>query len=100
MTAARTDDFAALPGMETANPTPPTAIDRSPGDAANTGPVSSKSALDALLDEYRTRAKSEREKGTLFGRRIVVDTPGAPWGNGFMKASHPIRRTEIVPASR
>ena len=67
MTAARTDDFAALPGMETANPAPPTAIDRSPGDAANTGPVSSKSALDALLDEYRARAKSEREKGTLFG---------------------------------
>ena len=24
------------------------------------------SALDALLDEYRARAKSEREKGTLF----------------------------------
>lgn len=66
MTAARTDDFTALPGMETANPAPPTAIDRSPGDAANTGPVSSKSALDALLDEYRARAKSEREKGTLF----------------------------------
>lgn len=66
MTAARTDDFMALPGMETANPAPPTAIDRSPGDAANTGPVSSKSALDALLDDYRARAKSEREKGTLF----------------------------------
>ena len=66
MTAARTDDLAALPGMETANPAPPTAIDRSPGDAANTGPVSSKSALDALLDEYRARTKSEREKGTLF----------------------------------
>ena len=66
MTAARTDDFAALPGMETANPAPPTAIDRSPGDAANTGPVSSKLALDALLDDYRARAKSEREKGTLF----------------------------------
>ncbi|WP_048770555.1 DEAD/DEAH box helicase [Cellulomonas flavigena] len=66
MTAARTDDFAALPGMETANPAPPTAIDRSPGDAANTGPVSSKSALDALLDEYRAHARSEREKGTLF----------------------------------
>ena len=28
--------------------------------------TSSKSALDALLDEYRARATSEREKGTLF----------------------------------
>lgn len=65
MTAAR-DDFMALPGMEAENPTPPTAIDRSLGDAANTAPASSKSALDALLDEYRARAKSEREKGTLF----------------------------------
>ena len=35
--------------------------------SANTSPnTSSKSALDALLDEYRARAKSEREKGTLF----------------------------------
>jgi len=62
--------------------------------SANTSSnASSKSALDTLLDEYRARAKGEHEKGTLFGRRIVVDTPGAPWGNGFMKASHPVRRT-------
>ena len=29
-------------------------------------PSSSASALDALLNEYRARATSEREKGTLF----------------------------------
>lgn len=89
MTAARDDDFMALPGMETDSNAHDTARHRSD----DTAPASSKSALDALLDEYRARAKSEREKGTLFGRRIVVDTPRAPWGNGFMKASHPVRRT-------
>ncbi|SPT55254.1 DEAD/DEAH box helicase [Schaalia odontolytica] len=66
MTAARDDDFMALPGMEAENPAPRTIIDRSSGDAADPVPASSKSALDALLDEYRARAKSEREKGTLF----------------------------------
>ena len=62
MTAARDDDFMALPGMEADSNTHDTARHRS-DDAA---PASSKSALDALLDEYRARAKSEREKGTLF----------------------------------
>ena len=88
MTAARDDDFMALPGMEADSNTHDTARHRSD----ETAPASSKSALDALLDEYRARAKSEREKGTLFGRRIVVDTPRVPWGNGFIKASHPVRR--------
>ena len=75
MTAARDDDFMALPGMEAdstdthhgrerlSDEAAPTSSDTS----ANTSPnASSKSALDALLDEYRARAKSEREKGTLF----------------------------------
>lgn len=86
MTAARDDDFMALPGMEADSNTHDMVRHRSD----ETAPASSKSALDALLDEYRARAKSEHEKGTLFGHRIVVDTPGAPWGNGFMKASHPV----------
>lgn len=75
MTAARDNDFTALPGMEAdstdvhhgrerlSDEAAPTSSDTS----ANTSPnASSKSALDALLDEYRARAKSEREKGTLF----------------------------------
>lgn len=62
MTAARDDDFTALPGMEADSNAHDTARHRSD----DTAPASSKSALDALLDEYRTRAKSEREKGTLF----------------------------------
>ena len=62
MTAARDDDFMALPGMEADSNAHDTARHRS-DDAA---PASSKSALDALLDEYRARATSEREKGTLF----------------------------------
>ena len=62
MTAARDDDFMALPGMETDSTAHDTARHRSD----DTAPASSKSALDALLDEYRARAKSEREKGTLF----------------------------------
>ena len=62
MTAARDDDFMALPGMEADPNTHDTARHRSD----ETAPPSSKSALDALLDEYRARAKSEREKGTLF----------------------------------
>ena len=62
MTAARDDDFMALPGMETDSNAYDTARHRSD----ETAPASSKSALDALLDEYRARAKSEREKGTLF----------------------------------
>ena len=62
MTAARDDDFMALPGMEADSTAHDTARHRSD----DTAPASSKSALDALLDEYRARAKSEREKGTLF----------------------------------
>lgn len=71
MTAARDDDFMALPGMEadstdTRHARERLSDDTAPG-SANTSPnASSKSALDALLDEYRARAKSEREKGTLF----------------------------------
>ena len=62
MTAARDDNFTALPGMEADSNAHDTARHRSD----DTVPASSKSALDALLDEYRARAKSEREKGTLF----------------------------------
>ncbi len=36
----------------------------------STPPSSSAKALDALLNEYRARATSEREKGTLFGRIV------------------------------
>ena len=75
MTAARDDDFMALPGMEADSTDTHHGPERLSGDAAptssnassNASPsASSKSALDALLDEYRARAKSEREKGTLF----------------------------------
>ena len=88
MTAARDDDFMALPGMEADSNAHDTARHRSD----ETAPASSKSALDALLDEYRARAKSEREKGTLFDCRSVVDTSGTPWGNDFVKVSHPSAR--------
>ena len=53
MTAARDDDFMALPGMEADSNAHDTARHRSD----DTAPASSKSALDALLDEYRARAK-------------------------------------------
>lgn len=71
MTAARDDDFMALPGMEADSTDTHHGRERLSGGTANTSPntspnASSKSALDALLDEYRARAKSEREKGTLF----------------------------------
>ena len=71
MTAARDDDFMALPGMEADSTDTHHARERLSDDAtpasANASPsASSKSALDALLDEYRARATSEREKGTLF----------------------------------
>lgn len=36
----------------------------------STPPSTSASALDSLLNEYRARATSEREKGTLFGRIV------------------------------
>ena len=90
MTAARDDDFMALPGMEADSTDTHHGPERLSDDAA---PASSKSALDALLDEYRARATSEREKGTSFNCHIVMDTSGTPWGNGFMKASHPHDRT-------
>ena len=75
MTAARDDDFMALPGMEADSTDTRHGRERLSDDATpssanastNASPnASSKSALDALLDEYRARAKSEREKGTLF----------------------------------
>ena len=67
MTAARDDDFMALPGMEADSTDTHHSREHLSGDTATTSPnTSSKSALDALLDEYRARAKSEREKGTLF----------------------------------
>ena len=67
MTAARDDDFMALPGMEADSTDTRHGRERLSEDTATTSPnASSKSALDALLDEYRARAKSEREKGTLF----------------------------------
>lgn len=71
MTAARDDDFMALPGMEADSTDTHHAHERlsddaTPGSAITSSNASSKSALDALLDEYRARAKSEREKGTLF----------------------------------
>lgn len=90
MTAARDDDFMALPGMEADSNAHDTARHRSD----DTAPASSKSALDALLDEYRARAKSEREKGTLFGCPMGMDTSGAPWDNCFVKVSHPRVRAD------
>ena len=99
MTAARDDDFMALPGMEadstdTHHARERLSDDSTPGSASTSPNTSSKSALDALLDEYRARAKSERQKGTLFGCHIIVDTSGTPWGNDTMKASHPCVRAD------
>lgn len=99
MTAARDDDFMALPGMEADSTDTLHARERFSGEATpgstNTSPnPSSKSALDALLDEYRARAKSKREKGTLFYCRIVMDTSSEPWGKCSMKVSHPRLHTK------
>ena len=67
MTAARDDDFMALPGTEADSTDTHHTRERLSDDTAPASSnTSSKSALDALLDEYRTRATSEREKGTLF----------------------------------
>ena len=75
MTAARDDDSMALPSTEADSTDTHHARERLSDDTApassNTSSsaspnASSKSALDALLDEYRARATSEREKGTLF----------------------------------
>lgn len=67
MTAARDDDFMALPGMDADSTDARHGREHLSEDSAPTSTNASlKSALDALLDEYRARAKSEREKGTLF----------------------------------
>ena len=67
MTAVRYNDFTALPGMEADSTDTNHSLERLSEDSAPTSTnASSKSALDALLDEYRARATSEREKGTLF----------------------------------
>lgn len=75
MTAARDDDFMALPGMEADSTDAHHGRERLSEDTATTSTnassnaspnTSSKSALDALLDKYHARAASEREKGTLF----------------------------------
>ena len=71
MTAARDDDFTALPGMEANSTDAHHGWERLSENTATTSTnaspnTSSKSALDALLDKYRARATSEREKGTLF----------------------------------
>jgi len=67
MTAARDDDSIALPGMEADSTDTHHGRERLSDDTAPTSAnTSSKSALDALLDEYRACAKSEREKGALF----------------------------------
>ena len=93
MTAARDDDFMALPGMEadstdTRHGRERLSDDATPASANTSTNASSKSALDALLDEYRARAKSEREKGRLFDYRRIMDTSGTPSGIGFTKVSH------------
>lgn len=75
MTAARDDDFTALPSMEANSANAHYSWERLSEDTATTSTnassnaspnTSSKSALDALLDKYHARAASEREKGTLF----------------------------------
>ena len=57
MADARDYDFMALPGMEADSNAHDTARHRSD----DTAPASSKSALDALLDEYRAREERARE---------------------------------------
>ena len=71
MTAARDDDFMALPSMEADSTDTPDVRERLSDDAA---PASSKSALDALLGEYRSRDRSERENGTLLERSWSMNT--------------------------
>ena len=66
MTAARDDDFIALPGMEADSTDTHHARERLSDEAdptsSNASPnASSKSALDALLDEYRARDERARE---------------------------------------
>ena len=75
MTAARDDDFTALPSMEANFTDTHHSWERLSEDTATTSTnassnassdTSSTSALDALLDKYHARATSEREKGTLY----------------------------------
>lgn len=91
MTAAHDDDFMALPGMEAGNAAPSAKASRSSGDAADSGPASSKSALDAPV-HYARKADIDSCLSASgmepSARRIVVDTPGAPWGNSYMEVSH------------
>lgn len=70
MTAARDDDFMALPGMEADSNAHNTARLRS-DDAT---PASSQSALDALLDEYRARAKRAND---IEGAKALLRLFGA-----------------------
>ena len=65
MTAARDDGLMALPGIGA----DPNARDAARHRLDGAAPASSKSVLDALLDEYRVRAKSERTKGVHFEER-------------------------------
>ena len=71
MTAARDDDFMALPGMEADSTDTHDARERL---SDGTAPASSKSALDALLGKYRSRERSERENGTLLERSWSMNT--------------------------
>ena len=76
MTDARDDNFMALPGMEVDSIARDTTRHRSDDGA----PASLKSALDALLEERRARAKSGRAKGVPFEERdrdMIVTVCGA-----------------------
>lgn len=66
MSVSRDDDFMALRSMEADSTDTAPADDRLTAMSTSPALASSKSALDSLLDEYRARATSEREKGTLF----------------------------------
>jgi hypothetical protein len=65
MTVVRDDEFMALPGMEAVSSAHEAARHCLDGAA----PASLKSVLDALLEEYRVHAKSERVKAVLFEER-------------------------------
>ena len=65
MTAARDDGLMALPGKGADSNAHDTTRHRLNGAAT----ASSTSVLDALLDEYRVRAKSEHTKGVYFEER-------------------------------
>ena len=65
MTAVRDDEFMALPGIGADSNAHDAARHRLDGAAT----ASSKSVLDALLEEYRVHAKSERVKAVPFEER-------------------------------